>query len=213
MNDTAQGSGAVQRLRVALVDGHDVIHWGFKMMLLEEWWVECFIGAYNIDEAVDLARRYRPHVAVVDCEFKGETAQELCSRIHAESPETHVLLMSSERRSRAYARAMGATGVVPKTWRAPDIADAVRTVGLGMTVFEADREPSRLLSEREAEILMEMADGATNREIAERLGLSPHTVKDHASSLYRKLGARNRAEAILRAERLDLLGPARSAAP
>ncbi len=58
--------------------------------------------------------------------------------------------------------------------------------------------------EREREVLTHMAGGATNKEIAELLFLSPHTVKEHTSALYRKLGVRNRAEAVQRAERLGL---------
>ena len=82
---------------------------------------------------------------------------------------------------------------------------AVRMVGKGMTVFSPRSEqPSAPLSEREREVLTHMASGATNKEIAERLFLSPHTVKEHTSALYRKLGVRNRAEAVQRAERLGL---------
>ena len=61
------------------------------------------------------------------------------------------------------------------------------------------------LSEREREVLEAVASGATNREIAESLFLSPHTVKEHTSSLYRKLSVRNRAEAVQKAQRLGLL--------
>jgi two-component system response regulator DesR len=67
-------------------------------------------------------------------------------------------------------------------------------------------QPAPPLSERERQVLEAVAAGATNREIAERLFLSPHTVKEHTSALYRKLGARNRAEAVRRAQRVGLLG-------
>jgi DNA-binding NarL/FixJ family response regulator len=80
-------------------------------------------------------------------------------------------------------------------------------VGKGMTVFAPRNEPAPAhLSAREREVLALMAGGATNREIADRLYLSPHTVKDHTSSLYRKLEVRNRTEAVQRAERLGLSG-------
>ena len=78
-------------------------------------------------------------------------------------------------------------------------------VGKGMTVFGRQEEaPVMPLSEREREVLTLIAAGRTNREIAASLYLSPHTVKEHASSLYRKLGVKNRAEATRRAERLGL---------
>ena len=83
----------------------------------------------------------------------------------------------------------------------------MRTVGLGMTVFpRKSDQPAPLLSEREREVLDLIAAGSTNREIAARLFLSPHTVKEHTSALYRKLNARNRAEAVQRAQRVGLLG-------
>jgi len=74
---------------------------------------------------------------------------------------------------------------------------AVRRVGMGMTMFEPRaQQPEPLLSEREREVLELIAAGSTNREIAQRLYLSPHTVKEHTSAVYRKLHARNRAEAL-----------------
>jgi two-component system response regulator DesR len=80
-------------------------------------------------------------------------------------------------------------------------------VGLGMTMFPPrDEQPSPLLTEREREVLDLIAAGSTNREIAEQLYLSPHTIKEHTSTLYKKLRARNRAEAVQRAQRIGLLG-------
>jgi len=76
-----------------------------------------------------------------------------------------------------------------------------------MTMFAPKAEqPAPLLTEREHEVLDLIAAGSTNREIAQRLFLSPHTVKEHTSVLYRKLTARNRAEAVQRAQRMGLLG-------
>ncbi|HEX8074402.1 MAG TPA: response regulator transcription factor [Thermoleophilaceae bacterium] len=196
-----------RRLRVLLVDGQDLIHWGFKMLLAAESWVERFVAAHTAAQALELARRYQPHVAVIDLQLSGESGAELCERIRESSRGTRVLLMSGVDRVSAHsARAVGASGFVPKAWGARDIAGAARMVGLGMTVFapEAEQPPS-LLTDREREVLGMIASGSTNREIAEQLYLSPHTVKDHTSALYRKMKARNRAEAILRAQRLGLL--------
>jgi two-component system response regulator DesR len=79
-------------------------------------------------------------------------------------------------------------------------------VARGMTVFhEVGRSPANRLSEREREVLELMASGATNREIAESLHLSRWTVKDYTGGVYRKLGVRNRAESVQRAQRLGLL--------
>ena len=108
--------------------------------------------------------------------------------------------------SPAAARAAGASGFVSKDLEAAEIAAAVRMVGLGMTRFAPKSDqPTPLLTEREREVLDLIAAGSTNREIAARLYLSPHTVKEHTSALYRKLRARNRAEAVQRAQRIGLL--------
>src|SRR4051812_7081569 len=103
-------------------------------------------------------------------------------------------------------RAAGASGFVTKDWDADDIVKAIRMVGMGMTVFDRERErPASPLSDRERGVLQLIATGATNREIAEQLYLSPHTVKEHTSAVYRKLSVRNRTEAVKHAERLGLI--------
>jgi DNA-binding NarL/FixJ family response regulator len=195
-----------RRLRVLVVDDHDVVHWGFRLLLTEQPWVERCLSATAPEEALELARRYEPHVALVDL-FVGEhSGAELCEALQRESPRTRVLLISGAGWiSPQAAKAAGAAGFVSKDWAADDITMAVRMVAKGMTVFSPRSEaPATPLSDREREVLSLMASGATNREIAERLYLSPHTVKEHTSSLYRKLKVRNRAEAVQRAERLGL---------
>src|SRR3954447_15034659 len=195
-----------RRLRVLVVDDHDVVHWGFRLLLTEQAWVERCLSARGSEEALELTRRYEPHVALIDLFLGEQSGAELCETIRRESPVTRVLLISgSGWISPQAAKAAGASGFVSKDWSADDVAMAVRMVGKGMTVFAPRSEsPSAPLSEREREVLSLMASGATNKEIAERLFLSPHTVKEHTSSLYRKLGARNRAEAVRRADRLGL---------
>jgi DNA-binding NarL/FixJ family response regulator len=197
-----------RRLRVLVVDDHDVVHWGFRQLLGEQSWVERCLAARNVTEALELTARYRPHVALVDLFLGHESGADLCETIRAQSPETRVLLISGAGRiSPNAAKAAGASGFISKDWPAADIAGAVRMVGLGMTMFppQAD-QPSTLLSQREQEVLALIATGSTNREIAAQLYLSPHTVKEHTSALYRKLKARNRAEAVQRAQRIGLLG-------
>jgi two-component system response regulator DesR len=147
-------------------------------------------------------------VALVDLFLAGESGAELSAAIRETSPATRVLLISGAgRMSPAAARAAGASGFVSKDWEAARVAAAVRRVGMGMTAFPPKAEqPAPLLSEREREVLDLIATGSTNREIAETLYLSPHTVKEHTSVLYRKLRARNRAEAVRQAQRIGLLG-------
>jgi DNA-binding NarL/FixJ family response regulator len=193
-------------LRVLIVDDHAVVQWGFKVLLGRQKWVERCVVASDPDEALRVAERIKPQVALVDLFLGERSGAELCEAIRGVSPATRILLISGVGWiSPQAARTAGASGFVSKDWSADEVAMAVRMVGKGMTVFGRQEEaPTLPLSEREREVLALIASGATNREIAERLYLSPHTVKEHASSLYRKLGVKNRAEAARRAERLGL---------
>jgi two-component system response regulator DesR len=204
----SQAAASQRKLRVLVVDDHDVVHWGFRVLLGEQPWVERCLAARTGAEALELLRTFSADVALVDLFLVGESGADVCASIRRDSPGTRVLLISGAgRMSPAAARAAGASGFVSKDWEAREVARAVRAVGLGMTMFAPTSEqPAPLLSEREREVLDLIAAGSTNREIAGRLFLSPHTVKEHTSALYRKLGARNRAEAVQRAQRVGLLG-------
>ena len=195
------------RLVVLVVDDHDVVHWGFRLMLTQQPWVERCLSAHTGHEAVALARRYAPHVALVDLFNGEESGAEICEQLRSAAPRTRVLLISGAGEiSPQAARAAGASGFAYKDWSARRIATAVRAVGLGQTVFlREDRKGTMGLSERERAVLELIAGGATNPEIAQSLHLSRHTVKEHTSSVYRKLGVRNRTEAVRRAQRLGLL--------
>jgi len=196
-----------QRLSVLVVDDHDVVHWGFRLMLTEQPWVERCLSAHSGREALALAARYRPHVALVDLFIGEESGAEICEQLRAAEPLTRVLLFSGAGEISPHAaRAAGASGFAYKDWPAPRIAGAVRAVGLGKTVFERqDRTGALGLSDRERAVLDLMASGSTNPEIADALHLSKHTVKEHTSAVFRKLEVRNRTEAVQRAQRLGLV--------
>ncbi|MDX6583814.1 MAG: hypothetical protein QOI10_2998 [Solirubrobacterales bacterium] len=195
-------------LRVLIVDDHAVVQWGFRVLLGRQPWVERCVVASDPEAGLEAAARHKPDVALVDLFLGEHSGAELCEAIRAASPRTRVLLISGVGWiSPQAARAAGASGFVSKDWSADEVAMAVRMVGKGMTVFgRRDEAPATPLSEGERDVLTLIAAGHTNREIAERLFVSPHTVKDRASSLYRKLGVKNRAEAVQRAERLGLSG-------
>jgi two-component system response regulator DesR len=202
-----RSSEGERRLRVLVVDDQEVVHWGFKMLLSRRTWVESYCAVSTAADAIEVAEREQPDVALVGALVGYDSGAQITRELRDVSPDTRVLLMAMGGgvTPRA-ARAAGAFGYVPKHWPAKDIANAARMVGLGMTVFAPDDDgTATLLSERERQVLDMIAAGATNREIAERLFLSPHTIKDHTSALYKKIGARNRAQAILRAQRLGIL--------
>jgi DNA-binding NarL/FixJ family response regulator len=197
---------AEPRLRVLVVDDHDVVHWGFRLLLERQPWVERCVVAPGGKEAMEQARRLKPDVALIDLLLRDESGAELCEELHERCPETRILLLSGVGSiSPAVARRAGASGFVSKDLGAGDIVKAVRMVALGMEVFGRSEEQAGPLSGREREVVGLIATGATNREIAQRLFLSPHTVKEHTSAIYRKLGVRNRAEAVKRAQRLGII--------
>jgi DNA-binding NarL/FixJ family response regulator len=195
------------RLRVLVVDDHDVVHWGLRVMLGRQPWVRACLHARDGADAVEIARRRTPHVALVDLFIGDESGPEICGRILAVSPGTRVAFISGAGRiSAAAARAAGARGFIPKDWPAERVARAVRLLGAGRVVFPEAPEPTpTTLTPRERDVLELIATGATNPEIGQRLGLSAHTVKEYASAVYRKLEVRNRAEAVQRAQKLGLV--------
>ena len=117
-----------RRLRVLVVDDHDVVHWGFRMLLGEQPWVERCLAARTGAEALELTRTLRPHVALVDLFLAGESGADVCKSIREASPPTRVLLISgSGRMSPAAARAaagdmrpepeISSTRVAGEAWR------------------------------------------------------------------------------------------------
>ena len=132
------------RLRVLVVDDHEVVQWGFRLMLSGQRWVERCLAARDGAQALELARRYKPHVALVDLFLGQESGADVCEALRNASPPTRVLLISGAGRiSPSAARAAGASGFVSKDWSTDDVVRAVRMVGLGMTMFrpEADTPP------------------------------------------------------------------------
>src|SRR5438270_10204633 len=134
-----------ERLTVLVVDDHDVVHWGFRLMLSQQPWVDRCLSAQTGPDALKLVRRYRPHVALVDLFIGTESGAEVCEQLRAAEPRTRVLLFSGAGEiSAPAARAAGASGFAYKHWPARRIADAVRLVGLGRTVFERDDQANAL---------------------------------------------------------------------
>jgi DNA-binding NarL/FixJ family response regulator len=192
-------------LRVLVVDDHDVVQWGFRLLLERQPWVERCLAASSGAEAVEVCRKVQPEVALVDMLLGSESGAEVCEEIHQVSPKTRVLLISGAGIiSPNVARTAGAAGFISKDWSAVDVVRAVRRVSQGQEVF-AEAPLDSPLSDREQEVLSLIATGSTNKEIAVQLHLSPHTVKEHTSAIYRKLGVRNRAEATRQAQRLKIL--------
>lgn len=194
--------------RILVVDDHALVRAGLRSLLGRRDWVGRCLGAGTGAEALELARRYEPHVAVIDLCVGEESGLDIARSLVNEVPELKVLLMSGAGRiAPVVARAAGALGYVSKSWGATAIMQAVQLACMGRPVFieqEDGQSTGRMLTAREREVLVHLARGLTNPEVAAVLNLSSHTVKQHTSAVYKKLGVRNRAEAASRAQRLGL---------
>jgi DNA-binding NarL/FixJ family response regulator len=196
-------------VRVLVVDDHDVVHWGLRIMLERLEWVERAWSARSGAEALRIAGAEEVDLALVDLFVGSESGADICEQLHAVRPGLKVLLISGAGHISPRAVAScGASGFITKDRRGADLVRAVRMVAMGLSVFEQDEQapaPRPDLSDRERQVLALVAAGATNREIAARLHLSPHTVKEYTSAVYRKLGVRGRIQAAKRAEQLGLI--------
>jgi DNA-binding NarL/FixJ family response regulator len=192
-------------VRAIVIDAHAPSRIGLATLLEDQPWIERCLLAEGSEESVALIRRHRPDVAILDISQTGPFAGSITAAIHAAHPGVQILLISRCRTSPgAPPAALGAVGFLPAGVSPEAVIDTVRTAVIGgdplhpPNVAAPAGEPA--LSEREREILMLLATGATNREIAERLHLGPDSIKKSATVLYRKLGVRNRTEAARRAE-------------
>jgi DNA-binding NarL/FixJ family response regulator len=204
-----ESEAGISRLhRILVVDDDELIQAGIRAVLTQQPWVAQCFGASSMEAAVDVARRRLPHIALVDLSVAGRPGLEVCRTLSAVRPHMRLLLMSRDGRiSRSLAKANGGHGFISKTIGAAGVAEAVRLVSQGNSVFprEAAAETGRL-SRRELDVLEKLVHGYSNPEVAQALHLSRHTVKQHTCAVYRKLAVRNRAEAAAKARELGLVG-------
>lgn len=186
-------------VRLLAVDPHELITWGLRTALSQQPWVERCFQANDLTHAGVLAARYTPHVILVD----GSLADGGDFRTLQRSSPSSRLVVMTERQSvpARLLHTVRASGFVSKAWGIEEIVAAVRLAGLGLGLAppELSGDAPRL-TPREEQVLSMIARGETNDQIAGDLKLSPNTVKQHASSAYRKLNAHNRTEAVRRAQ-------------
>lgn len=163
------------------------------------------------DAVLELVRRRNPGLLLVDYRLAGAKGTELVRALRQEGVRTPVVLMTAnpEDGFNEAARDAGAQGTVLKTGSAADLARAMSAVQRGEPAFDS-RHPPRpsdqgALSPREREALGLVAEGLTNRQIAERLGIGSETVKTMLARTFAKLGVQRRAEAVAVAHERGLL--------
>ena len=213
-------AGADQRLRVLIADHDGLARWMMRTALHEADTGASIHLAGDAREALQLARYYRPTVAIIDTALPPDGALELITRMLQVTPETRILTVSVDDQQTAIAALRaGAIGHIGKDTNPDELARLIARAADGEAIIpqwllmpvlellheipEAGWRPlhSRLTT-REWEIVELLAEGANTHRIAEQLVLSPSTVYSHVKSVLRKLGVHSRHDAILAAERL-----------
>jgi two-component system response regulator DevR len=200
-----------QRVRIVLCDDHELVRRGLRSLLHGVPGYEVVGEAGDANEAVTVVDQLTPDVVVMDVRLPGRSGIEACRDIRSARPETRVLMLTSYADDEALFSSImaGASGFVLKQVRGADLVGAIREVASGRSLLDPSvtaRVLSRLrgdgtpgggvsdLTEQESKILALVAEGLTNRQIAERVFLAEKTVKNYVSNILMKLGLSRRAE-------------------
>jgi len=210
---------ASEKTRVFLLDDHDVVREGLRGLLEGAGDMEVVGEAGTAEEALGRIPATRPHVAVLDVRLPDGSGVEVCREIRTRMPEVACLMLTSFADDDALFNAImaGASGYVLKQVRGSDLVESVRRVAAGGSLLdpavikrvmerlqgiEREEEGLEQLSTQERRILSFIAEGMTNRQIAEAMYLSEKTVKNYVSNLLAKLGMHRRTEAAVWAVKL-----------
>jgi DNA-binding NarL/FixJ family response regulator len=181
---------------ILVVDRDEISLWGFSFLFSRQSWVRrCFVSKHPA-RAIQRLRRETIDVVLVDDRFAAPVVAQMLADIASISPDIRPMIVASQ----SATDGPECAAIVRRAWSAARIVATVRDVadGTGSRSF-CTPQPVVRLTVREREVLGLIARGETNKEIALRLCLSPHTIKQHTCSAYRKLSARNRADAVTRA--------------
>ncbi|MFN6516403.1 MAG: response regulator [Nostoc sp. CreGUA01] len=206
---------SLKPIRVISVDDHEILRGGIKFLLLAFDDIELVGEARNGDEAVHLCGQLQPDVVLMDLMMVGMNGAEATRAIRKKYPEIQVLILTSFLENDLVQQAMqaGAIGYLLKGISIDELADAIRAAAIGRSmlateVIQALLQPSKPssppvyeLSRRQAEVLTFLALGLSNEAIAQRMKLSPSTIRHHVSQVLNKLGVTNRTEAATTAVR------------
>jgi two-component system, NarL family, response regulator DevR len=207
-------------IRVFLLDDHEVVRRGVRELLETQDDFEVVGEASTAEEAVSRIPPTQPDVAIVDMRLPDGNGVEVCREVRSRDAGIQCLILTSFADDEALFDSImaGAAGYLLKQIKGTDLIDAVRRVSSGQSLLDPEitarvlerlrkgpEEDERLarLSEQERKILDLIAEGLTNRQIAERMFLAEKTVKNYVSNLLAKLGMERRTEAAVFAARLQ----------
>jgi DNA-binding NarL/FixJ family response regulator len=207
-------STAVKPLRLLVVDDHEVVREGLVAMLARRPNFQVVAEAGTAADSIELARKFKPDLVIMDVRLPDGSGVEACREIRAEMPDTKVVILTSYPDEEAVFSAIiaGASGYLLKQVRARDLVAALEAVGRGESLLDPavtekvlDRvrrvatsganDDLAQLTAQEQRILLLVAEGKTNKEIAAEVFLSDKTVKNYVSSILSKLNLQRRAQA------------------
>ena len=208
-----------EAIRVFLLDDHELVRQGIRRVLESSGEIEIVGEADTIAEGTAQIAALQPHVAVLDVRLPDGSGIEACRTIRSVDPTVKALILTSYDDDEALFAAImaGAAGYVLKEIRGTDLVDAVRRVAAGHSLIDPAVTARLLervrtgplggselstLTPQETRLLAYIAEGLTNREIAEQMSLAEKTVKNYVSSVLAKLGVGRRAQAAVIASRL-----------
>jgi DNA-binding NarL/FixJ family response regulator len=205
---------ATNPYRLLIVDDHEVVRQGLVALLDRRDGFQVVAEAGTVAEAIDLARRFEPEIVVMDVRLPDGSGIEACREIRAELPSTRVVMLTSYPDEEAVLSAIvaGAAGYLLKQIRARDLVAALEAVGRGESLLDpavtekvlerirriamgGQSDELAVLTSQEQKILLLVAEGMTNKEIAADVFLSDKTVKNYVSSILSKLNLERRAQA------------------
>jgi DNA-binding NarL/FixJ family response regulator len=193
-------------ITVLIVDDHPLLREGVAAVLASEHDIVLVAEAANGREAIEQYRMHRPDVTIMDLQMPEMKGQEAMEAIRSEFGNTRILVVTTYDGDVQALRAIkaGASGYLLKNKLRKDLADAIRSVHAGrrcipdeiaQTIIEHSADDQ--LTQREVEVLRQVAAGHANKEIAARLSIAEETVKTHMGHIMSKLGARDRTHAVM----------------
>ena len=202
------------KIRILLADDHLVVRMGIASILSFEKDIEVVGETDNGADAVKLARELKPDVVLMDLKMPQLNGADATLQIHAANPDVKILILTTFGTSAELKKAMdcGASGALLKNSSQAEIIDAIREVMSGKCVMNyeiqhgiEELKSAPKMSQRQLEILNLVAKGFSNKEIADILGVSLETIKDHIKKILVRMGVSSRTEAVSLAVNLQLV--------
>jgi len=213
----------VTTIRVLLADDHRMLREGLRRSMTEEGF-DVVGEADNGEQAVRMAAELVPDIVLMDVSMPEMDGVEATRIIRATDTPTRVIMLTMHADKEVLAEAIraGASGYLVKDCSTDEVAEAVRMAAQGDTALSPQlaatmldevrrlevpnpAEEDRVITKREEEVLQRIADGCSTPEVAEQLYISQKTVKNHLASIYQKLDARDRTQAVLQAVRMGII--------